>query len=52
MKDHELTTTRETQRLKESYETREQSLKEQVTKLENIRTALERVRTYFVIKYK
>ncbi|CAF3143188.1 unnamed protein product [Rotaria socialis] len=42
LKDHELMSMRESQRLKESYETREQNLKEQVTKLENFRTALER----------
>ncbi|CAF3525778.1 unnamed protein product [Rotaria sp. Silwood1] len=42
LKDHELISTRDIQRLKESYETTQQSLKEQITKLENIRTTLER----------
>ncbi|CAF4682351.1 unnamed protein product, partial [Rotaria sp. Silwood2] len=42
LKDHELTSTRDIQRLKESYETTQQNLKEQITKLENIRTTLER----------
>lgn len=43
LKDHELSTTREIHRLKESSQTTEESLKEQVTKLEAIRTGLERV---------
>ncbi|CAF3646908.1 unnamed protein product [Adineta steineri] len=42
LKDCELTNSRDNQRLKESYETTQQNLKEQITKLENIRTALER----------
>lgn len=44
IKDHELTASRDAQRLKESYQTTEQNQKEQITKLENIRTTLERVK--------
>lgn len=43
LKDHELSSTREIQRLKESSQTTEETLKEQVSKLETIRTGLERV---------
>ena len=43
MKDHELRSARDIQRLKESHEIEERDLKQQVTKLETIRTALERV---------
>ena len=43
LKDHELSSTREIQRLKEFSQTSEGTLKEQVTKLEAIRTGLERV---------
>lgn len=44
LKDHELRSLREIQRVKESHETTEQNQKEQITKLENIRTTLERVK--------
>ncbi len=43
LKDQELTNTRELHRLKESHQNTEGNLKEQVTKLEAIRTTLERV---------
>ncbi|CAF0860113.1 unnamed protein product [Adineta ricciae] len=42
LKDQESTSLREIQRLKESFTATEQNLKEQITKLENIRTTLER----------
>lgn len=45
LKDHELSSTREMQRLKESSQSIEETLKEQVTKLEGVRTGLERVRS-------
>ncbi|CAF3041578.1 unnamed protein product [Rotaria sp. Silwood2] len=41
-KDQELRTNRDIQRLKEAHSSTEQTLKEQITKLENIRTSLER----------
>lgn len=44
LKDRELTSIREIQRLKESHSTAEQSLKDQITQLESMRTSLERVR--------
>ncbi len=44
LKDQELINTRELHRLKESHQTTEENLKEQLTKLETIRTTLERVR--------
>ena len=44
MKDAELIHTREIQRLNESHLTSEQTLKDQVNKLEMIRTSLERVK--------
>jgi hypothetical protein len=43
LKDHELITNRDIQRLKEAHSSTEQTLKEQIIKLENIRTSLERV---------
>lgn len=43
LKDQQLISDRETQRLKETYLSNEQTLKEQISKLENIRTSLERV---------
>ena len=43
-KEQELIHTRELQRLKESYQITEDNLKEQINKLENIRTTLERVK--------
>ena len=46
LKDQESTSSREIQRLKESFIATEQNLKEQITKLENIRTTLERVRHF------
>ncbi|CAF3615939.1 unnamed protein product [Rotaria sp. Silwood1] len=42
LKDRELITNRDIQRLKEAHSSTEQTLKEQLTKLENIRTSLER----------
>ncbi|CAF1332763.1 unnamed protein product [Adineta ricciae] len=42
LKDQELIANRDVQRLKEAHASAEQTLKEQVTKLENIRTSLER----------
>ncbi len=48
IKDHELITNRDIQRLKEAHLSTEQTLKEQITKLENIRTSLERVELYFI----
>jgi len=45
LKDHELIANRDIQRLKEAHISTEQTLKEQITKLENIRTSLERVYT-------
>ncbi|CAF1110582.1 unnamed protein product [Rotaria sordida] len=42
LKDQELITNRDLQRLKEAHLSTEQTLKEQITKLENIRTSLER----------
>ena len=45
LKDQELAHTREVHRLKESHQTTEDNLKEQLTKLETIRTTLERVGT-------
>jgi len=45
LKDHELISNRDIQRLKEAHISTEQTLKEQITKLENIRTSLERVYT-------
>ncbi len=52
LKDHELISNRDIQRLKEAHLSTEQTLKEQITKLENIRTTLERVYTslffYFI----
>lgn len=44
LKDHEVTTNRDIQRLKEAHASTEQAMKEQITKLENIRTSLERVK--------
>jgi hypothetical protein len=43
LKDHELMTNRDIQRLKDAHLSAEQTLKEQITKLESIRTSLERV---------
>jgi len=48
IKDHELITNRDIQRLKEAHISTEQTLKEQITKLENIRTSLERVELCFI----
>ncbi len=45
LKDHDLISNRDTQRLKEAHLSTEQTSKEQITKLENIRTSLERVYT-------
>ncbi|UJR31284.1 hypothetical protein I4U23_018784 [Adineta vaga] len=42
LKDHEISSSRDIQRLKESFITTEESLKEQINKLETIRTTLER----------
>jgi hypothetical protein len=44
LKDHELAANRDTQRLTDAHLSTEQMLKEQITKLENIRTSLERVK--------
>lgn len=43
LKDHELIVNRDIQRLKEAHISTEQTLKEQISKLENIRASLERV---------
>jgi hypothetical protein len=43
LKDHELTTNREIQRLKDAHLSAEQTLKDQMAKLESIRASLERV---------
>ncbi len=48
MKDQELNNTRELHRLKESHQITEENLKEQLTKLETIRTTLERVIIQFI----
>jgi hypothetical protein len=45
LKDQEVIANRDIQRLKEAHISTEQTLKEQITKLENIRTSLERVYT-------
>jgi len=50
LKDHELITNRDIQRLKEAHLSTEQTLKEQITKLENIRTSLERVEFFFFLR--
>jgi predicted transcriptional regulator len=47
LKDHELNANRNIQRLKDTHLSTEQTLKEQITKLENIRTSLERVKRSF-----
>ena len=44
LKDHELSANRDKQRLTDAHLSTEQMLKEQITKLENIRTSLERVK--------
>ena len=49
LKDHELTSNREVQRLKDAHLSAEQTLKDQLAKLESIRASLERVKkTIFV----
>jgi hypothetical protein len=49
LKDHELITTRDIQRLKDAHISTEQTLKEQITKLESIRTSLERVWVFILL---
>jgi hypothetical protein len=46
IKDHELKANRDAQRLKDAHLSTEQALKEQITKLENIRTSLEHVEIF------
>jgi len=47
LKDHQLIADRESQRLKQTHLSNEQTSKEQISKLENIRTGLERVKLIF-----